>query len=219
MHKEMKPTLSILIPITPDRMETVKPLLRKFSTYNHGDFQIEMVGDELAYYRYYDFYTPEVEIILSLDDKILTLGEKRELLYKKAQGEYSWQIDSDDMIDYEAVELILKAINDESPDCITFEESVTIDGKLYRSNHSLEYDKWRDDFDGYDFTRSVFYKDVIKTEIAQSVPFPKIRYNEDEQWSALVMPHLKTEIHIPKQLYIYQYTSTPFNERYGITNG
>jgi hypothetical protein len=59
---------------------------------------------------------------------------------------------------------------------------------------------------------------VIKTEIARSVPFPPIRWNEDEQWAAALKPHLKTEIHIDEELYYYIHNSQPeeFNSRYGI---
>jgi hypothetical protein len=94
-----------------------------------------------------------------------------------------------------------------------------MNGNRYTCNHSLIYDDWRDNFDGYDFVRTPFYKDVIKTEIARSVPFEHIRYGEDHAWSRALKPHLKSEIHIPEELYIYQHTSKPeeFNERYGIT--
>lgn len=207
--------LSILIPITPDRMELVKTLLVRIPVYNHAKAEYLEADGKCRYLRLFsDIH--DVEIIFSMDQKQTPLGQKREWLYKKANGEYSWQIDSDDIIDQEAIELVLKAINDEHPDCVTFQEKCLMDGVVRTSNHSLKYDKWRDNYDGYDYTRSVFYKDVIKTSIAQSVPFPKVRWNEDEQWSYLITPHLKNEIHIDKDIYIYQYSSTPFNERYGI---
>lgn len=158
-----------------------------------------------------------IQIIKWCDNKELTIGEKRELLYQNATGKYSWQIDDDDDISDNAISLILKAIEQE-PDCITFEEHCNINGVYYTSNHALKYEKWQDNFDGYDFVRSPFYKDVIKTEIARSVPFPHIRYNEDEQWSMALRPHLKTEVHINEELYWYIHNSKPenHNERYGI---
>jgi hypothetical protein len=60
-------------------------------------------------------------------------------------------------------------------------------------------------------------KSVIKTEIARSVPIPKIRFGEDHQWAQALKPHLKSEIHIPQDIYFYQHQSSDFSERYGFT--
>jgi hypothetical protein len=118
-----------------------------------------------------------------MDNREMTIGEKRERLYGMAHGLYSWQIDSDDLIADNAIELILEAIKQET-DCITFEECVNIDGREYRSNHSLEYGDWEGDgqkelWDGFHFHRTPFMKSVIKTEIAKSVSIPHIRFGED----------------------------------------
>lgn len=209
-----KPILSILIPITPDRKESVQPLLRK-------------IGLGIGLYHFvddgewsYSWFTDDgiLELRIYQDNKELTIGEKRERLYKQSSGTYSWQVDSDDDIDNNAIELILEAIkNNPDVDCITFEEYCLMNGREFRSNHSLKYEDWADNFDGYDFVRTPFYKDVIRTEIAKSVPFEKIRYGEDHAWARALKPHLKTEVHIPQQLYRYIHESLPndFDERYG----
>jgi glycosyltransferase involved in cell wall biosynthesis len=209
--------LSILIPTTPERYETVVPLLKLIIG--------ELIETNVETYfgvnnfvvRWQSNKHGGVEVVMYSDEKTLTLGDKRERLYQLAQGEYSWQIDSDDMIAENAIEKILEAI-DNKPDCITFQEKCMMNCAYYTSNHSLKYDKWSDNHDGYNYTRTPFYKDVIKTEIARSVPFPHIRYNEDEQWSMALKPHLKTEVHIDEELYYYIYNSQPeeHNSRYGI---
>jgi hypothetical protein len=159
-----------------------------------------------------------VEVIEIKDDKSMTIGEKRELLYQKAKGLYSWQIDDDDSIDENAIVLILDAIG-ETPNipCITFKEKCLMNGVHKVANHSIKYAKWADNQDGYDYARSPFYKDVIRTDIAQKVPFPKIRWNEDEQWSYAILPLLTEENHIEKEIYhyIYEPKDSP-NERYGL---
>lgn len=208
--------LSILIPITPDRKEIVQKLLSKFGiTMGMNAF----VDDwwEILHWQNEDETT---EVVMMQDRKEMTIGEKREIMYQKAKGLYSWQIDSDDDIADDAIELILEAIKQE-PDCITFEEYVNIDGKEYKSNHSLSYPGWVGNgeyllSDGFHFWRTPFFKSVIKTEIARSVPILHIRFGEDNEWADKLQPHLKTEVHIPKQLYLYKHISSPFNERYGI---
>jgi glycosyltransferase involved in cell wall biosynthesis len=160
------------------------------------------------------------EILFFIDNKEMTIGEKRTRLYHMASGKYSVQIDDDDSISDDALWTILGMLP-QNADCITYQERCDINGLLLKSNHSLGYDDWAGDgsrelYDGFHFHRTPFFKDVIKTEIAKSVPIPKIRFGEDHEWAKALKPHLKTEIHINKELYYYQHTSTPFAERYGI---
>jgi len=218
------PLLSILIPCTPDRVDGLQHLLdvinfgqsfkkAKEKNENGGEWVLE-IGELLP--------KNEKELIIYCDDKILTIGEKRERLYQMATGIFSIQIDSDDLLAPNAIELILKAIkSNPEVDCITFQEFVSMDDKEYKSNHSLSYDGWYGDgthllHDGFHFHRTPFFKDVIKTQIAKSVPIRHIRWGEDNFWADDLHSHLKTEIHIPEQLYKYIHISSPHNERYGI---
>lgn len=198
-----KPLLSILIPTTLDRFNEYNQLIKRlYSIYPNlsKDGIVEEITDHAG--------------------KEMTIGEKREGLYKYANGIYSLQIDDDDDIADDAIGLILEAIKQE-PDCITFEEYVNIDGREYKSNHSLSYPGWVGNgeyllSDGFHFWRTPFFKSIIKTEIARSVPVPRIRWGEDNMWADELQKHLKTEVHISKQLYLYKHISSPFNERYGI---
>lgn len=196
-----QPLLSILIPYTLERTKE----------YNYLYNRLVSLGVNT------DKYKGIVEEISDFAGKEESIGSKRERMYNYANGLYSWQIDSDDDIADNSIEAILAAIkSNPDVDCITFEEHIDIDGKIQRSNHSLKYDDWHDNFDGFDYVRTPFMKDVIKTEIAKSVPIPHIRFGEDHQWAQALKPHLKTEIHIDEQLYRYIHRSSDFNERYGI---
>ena len=204
--------LSILIPITPDRLSTVRPLLTKLGymlgmmQYVNDEWVLEWENKELG-----------IELIMICDNKTMTIGEKREELYKKSNGIFSVQIDSDDNIADDAISKILEAIksNPEIP-CITFKENCMINGQYYSSNHSIKYDKWQDNFDGYDYVRSPFYKNVIRTDLAKQVPFEHIRWNEDERWSYAIKPLLTDEIHLDEEIYYYIHNSTDPTERYGL---
>jgi hypothetical protein len=192
----MKPLLSILIPTVVGREKEFDLLMKCLEKQYSGD---------------------EVEIAYIKDDKTMTIGEKREKLYAMANGLFSWQVDDDDDVHPQAIPLILEAIKS-NPEitCITFREKCLMRGEYKSSNHSIKYDKWRDNFDGYDYVRTPFYKDVIRTDIAQSVPFPHIRYNEDEQWAGAIKPLLTDEIHLDEEIYIYIYDpKDTHNERYG----
>lgn len=211
-----KPLLSILIPTVVGREEELSILkahLECNQFYNRWVAVSEQNGCSI--HTDHDLLSP-VEIIVCKDDKTLAIGEKREMLYQLARGEYSIQIDDDDSLSDDAIGIFLKEIQNK-PQCITFRENCSINGVYHSSNHSIKYEKWQALFDGFHFVRCPFYKDVIRTDIARSVPFPKIRWNEDEQWSMALKPHLTSEIHIDQELYFYQYTSTDHNTRYGIT--
>lgn len=208
--------LSILIPSTPDRKEDLQKLLECIDKQEYVR-KVDMYDvDGLKCERYWDILCP-IEVLVFEDAKIMTIGEKRELLYKHAKGTHSIQVDSDDLLAPNAIQLILEAIrsNPEIP-VITFRERCMINGEYKSSNHSIKYEKWQDNFDGYSFVRCPFYKDVIRTDIAKSVPFNRVRWNEDEQQSMALKPLLTDEIHIDKELYYYIYNETNPTERYGL---
>jgi len=216
---ENKILLSILIPTVTGRYEPfgklISTILNQLDTSSTMTTVLNKPPCTLIEYNHGK--SDIVEIIFALDEKQMTIGEKREELYKYANGLFSWQIDDDDSIAPNAIQLILEAIKSNTDvDCITFEEHIDIDGKIQRSNHSLKYDDWHDNYDGYDYVRTPFMKSVIKTEIARSVPIPHIRFGEDHQWSQALKPHLKTETHIDEQIYRYIHRSSNPTERYGL---
>lgn len=198
-----QPLLSILIPTTPERQVEFDRLLDRLEILSAG-YSVKIISDDTG--------------------KQMTIGEKRERLYKAANGLYSWQIDSDDDIADNAIELIMAAIkNNPGVDVISFEEYCNMDGKEYKSNHSNDYLDWEGDGsfefpDGFHFHRTIFYKDVIKTELAKSVPFVYCRFGEDHLFAKDLKPHIKSEFHIAEQLYRYIHVSSDFNERYGLNS-
>lgn len=197
----MTPIISIMIPLTPDRELPFSYLMAELNR------QIQEWCHE-----------GEAELYFDLDNKEISIGEKRQRMYQRARGKYSWQIDSDDFVSPNAIRDILRAA-DQNIDVITFKEHCTINGIEFTSNHSLKYADWAENADGYDFVRTPFMKSVIKTEIAKSVDIPFLRYGEDHAWARLLKPILKTEFHFDKFIYYYQHHSKPenFNTRYGIT--
>lgn len=218
---EQKPLLSILIPTVVGREEQFKKLVWE-TIRSQTEFNICIQGRYGQFEGGTEMKLREVEILYLKDNKEITIGEKREQLYQIANGKYSWMLDDDDSISPNAIELILEAIkNNSDVDVISFEEYVNIDGKEFRSNHSNSYDDWNGDgnsilSDGFHFQRTIFFKDVIRTELAKSVPVPRLRWAEDHEWAKLLKPLIKSELHISEQLYRYIHISSNHNERYGI---
>src|SRR3954463_7941555 len=215
-----QPLLSILIPTVVGREDELNGLIKKIcgSTVYYNTIE-DFKGMRFIYY-----YVPgggDIEIVIGKDTKEITIGEKRELLYKRAKGLFSWQIDDDDSIAPNAIELILQAIKDNpTVDVISFEEYCNMDGKEYKSNHSATYSGWYGDgshllHDGFHFHRTPFFKDVIRTELAKSVPIPHIRFGEDNEFADSLLPLIKSEHHISEPLYRYIHISSDHETRYG----
>jgi hypothetical protein len=192
--------LSILIPTIHERRLQFNALMARL---------YKEIGDMKAFGL--------VVVQWEVDDKQMTIGEKRNILYAKSDGMYSLMLDDDDDLVPGAIAKILMALGT-GPDCVTYLESCSMNGKKYLSNHSLLYQNWAENYDGYDFVRTPYFKDVILTEIARRVPVPPVRYGEDHIWSINLKPHLRTQVHLDEIIYLYQHESKPenFNQRYGI---
>ena len=197
-----QPLLTIAFPTTEERTEQ----FCRF--YNQLAEQMNKLEDSSV-----------VEVISDTTGKEMPVGKKRTQLYLRAKGLYTFMPDDDDSVAPDFIEKVLNAIIEHKPDCITYYESVEIDGEKSMANHSIKYNNWHDYPkwpEGFKYARTPYFKDVIKTEIAQSVEVPEIRWNEDEQWANALHPLLKTEYHIDEVMYIYKTESTNPVEKYGL---
>ena len=61
--------------------------------------------------------TPEVEVLTEIDRGEKTIGEKRNILLERATGDYISFVDDDDIVAYDYVDSILRAI-ETSPDVV-----------------------------------------------------------------------------------------------------
>jgi hypothetical protein len=165
-----------------------------------------------------------VEVISCKDNKEMSIGAKRQKLYEDSKGLFSVQIDDDDTLHDSFIDNVINALTGDIADidCVTYNELCFIKNhprKLAVNkfvSHSIKYDCWMDNFDGYDHVRTPYHKDVIRTSLCLQAGVPDVRFNEDEQFSKLIKPLLKKEIHIDEYLYIYQYNYEPHNQKYGI---
>lgn len=202
----MKPLLSILIPTVEGREWEFERLLNEITKQC-----IDLNG--------------EVQIMFLKDDKKITIGEKRQRLYELSIGEYSVQIDDDDMIAPDYIEKVLNAVKS-NPDCVCYFEHVNFSGQTKVSCHSNDFADWGENFTDkqgqfYNYIRTPFFKDVIKTDICRQIPVPNIRYAEDIEWARALKKSglIRTEVFINEFMYFYSYTNqteAQMRERYGI---
>lgn len=191
--------LSIMLPTTVDRRKKFYVLLESI---------LKQVNDCNI--------QEEVEILIDEDEKQKSIGKKRQDLLERANGVFVVGCDSDDSLSNTYISEIINAIkNNPDTDHIGFLEKCNINGEESISIFSIRHQVWGENKYGYDHIRCANPKSVIRRDIALKVGFEDSRFGEDRIFSEKVTPLLKTEVFIEKQLYFYNYTSTPHNERYG----
>jgi glycosyltransferase involved in cell wall biosynthesis len=106
-----------------------------------------------------ELYKNEVEIIFLRDNKEISIGQKRQKLLEKANGDFVVMIDDDDDISENYIQSIIDAICPEI-DCIGFEiECYGTTGKT--ASVSNKWDDWADNKEGYDYVRTPYNKSPI----------------------------------------------------------
>lgn len=146
------------------------------------------------------------EVVYRIHDagRSMTTGRKRNELIQHSSSEYFVFIDSDDMVTSDYVQTILEAI-DKGPDCITYRGYMTTSGKS-REEWVIKLGSQYITKDGVHY-RWPNHISVMKRSKVGHVKFPDIWKQEDYQWSQKIhaLKLLKTEVHIDREMYHYDY--------------
>ena len=158
----------------------------------------------------------QVEILIEKDNGTITIGTKRNVLLKRAQGEYVCFIDDDDLVSNDYVSKILEAIKS-NPDCCGIEGLIFLRPRIRdRYNpkkrlrgqrvqrkfiHSIRYKTWFEEHLVY--YRCPNHLNPVKKELALQVMFASLDDGEDRDYSIRLLPLLKTETYIKGIIYNY----------------
>lgn len=164
----------------------------------------------------------DVEVIYCRDNKEMSIGVKRQLLLDKCDAVYFVQIDDDDDVRRRYVHDVVKILRMYTPDCIGYLEQCIINGQKKIACHSNRFLSWGENIQGFDYVRTIFCKDVIKTEIARKIGFADMRFGEDYDFSKRLKESRLLEIEYFVNDVMYYYESNTLNqnehnERYGIS--
>ena len=160
-----------------------------------------------------------VECIFEKDNKEISIGKKRQKLYERSKGKFSWQIDDDDSIDSDAIINIVNYIRETDCDYIGSYERCNVDGLIFTTKHSNQFLDWCDyKAEGCVYGRTPFFKDPILTEYCLKVGVKDLRFGEDHDFARRMKESglIQNEVFHEDILYYYRRISTPHNERYGI---
>lgn len=150
----------------------------------------------------------DVEILGLYDNKISTVGEKRQNLLNIAKGDYIVFIDDDDRIAPDYVKEIMNVLTkNPQVDCVVFDVMCTLNNKkqIIRK-YGVELDYWISD-DEKNSSGKPSHIMVYKKSIAERHKFPFINRGEDVEWTKRVCKHVKKQIRINKVLYYYDFNS------------
>ena len=188
------PSLSVLIPATPKRIVSyLCPLLSNLEA------QVAKLD-----------HPGKVEILTFLDNRMRTIGEKRDALVQMSRGKFVAFCDDDDLVSEDYLQSLTDAIAIATPrtSVITFDQRVIVNGVEAICSFSLNHPN--EPFIPPYFRRNAWHVCAWRGEIARRFRFPVSNYGEDWGWAKhLVMdvtdPGPGEEIHLPKVLHTYRY--------------
>lgn len=182
------PKLSILIPSIPSRV-----VQKMIPLYNKLLKQAESLSNP-----------KDVEIICLIDNKMRSIGYKRESLVYIARGNFLAFVDDDDDIEDCYLQKAIDAItSNPNVDVVTFKEKVYLNGKgPYHLTFELGYPN-NDPVTVVNAKRPPWHSCFWNRKIAQKYHFPDLMTEEDWAWCAQLNKIATTSYHIDDFLKIY----------------
>lgn len=151
-----------------------------------------------------------VEIIVLIDNREISIGAKRNHLMEMAKGEYVCYFDDDDMPSANYINFILKALKSK-PDVVCFNGDITMQGSnpmewrlgLGLSRVTNYYMGRPESFDA-----PPNHIAVMKKELVKNYKFLEINFGEDCDWADRIAKDniLKTEVKINEKIYHYVFS-------------
>ena len=183
--------LSICIPSIPNRLESC--LTKRY------DELMSQVGDE-----------KDIEILSLVDNKVMSIGRKKNLLIQMSRGKYVTVLDDDDYFSDNYVAgmraTIQKIIDTDSDiDVLCYWQKAIVNNVPSTIKTSIHYNI--ETFKPCSETkRPPWQWCAWKTELAKSVEFSNTNFSEDSDFTIAAVKKAKTELIVPKILHHYNYS-------------
>ncbi|CAB1128377.1 protein of unknown function [Candidatus Hydrogenisulfobacillus filiaventi] len=179
--------LSILIPALPERLPLLTPTLETLTAQAAGK---------------------DVEVLVLVDNRRRSIGEKRNALLDMAQGDFVVFIDDDDTVAPDYVDLLYGAIREHpEADCIVFDVEVHFRGQFSKiARYGVEFELGEDPAFYY---RKPNHLMCYARRIARRHRYRDASWGEDTEWAERAHKDVSTQIRIPAVLYHYRVGQHP----------
>lgn len=151
-----------------------------------------------------------VEILTLIDNKSMTIGEKRQSLLNAARGRWVGFLDDDDMVSDDYVESLTKAMIEKPADVITFDQHCTVNGEEFAVNFKVgnPHEPFVPGSGIPMIKRPPYHMCFWHSKIAKNIQFRQSSYGEDLDWISRMLPYVTSETHIDKMLHYYRYSDS-----------
>ena len=148
----------------------------------------------------------KVEYVVALDEKIKTVGEKRNEVLDRARGKYVCFIDDDDLVSAIYFQALVETLeNHPQVDCVGFKGMYYEHGEPQMVfHHAIQNGgHWKDE-NGIQ-RRPVNHLNPVRTEFARKIRFPEKSFGEDSDYCDRLLDSglIKSEAFIDLILYHY----------------
>jgi hypothetical protein len=140
-----------------------------------------------------------VEVIVEKDNGLISVGEKRNSLLSKSNGEYICFIDDDDFISENYLNLILQNLK---KDILLIRIKHLINGVKSKSIQTSLYIDYLETNE-FIFKTNHFHLCPIKKVIAENIKFQQINFAEDLDYSQKIVPLIQSYDFLEEEIYIY----------------
>lgn len=207
------PLLSILIPSISERKAQLNNLLAELDRQCGGIKDIATYESEEGENIFTHYFHNGVAASVFIDDKVITIGEKRNLLLEIAEGGHLCFCDDDDDIAPNYIDLLLEGVK-KDVDCCSLKGIITTDGKdPHYFEHSKKCKEYKTNsntnFESGDIKYERFnnHLNVLRSSIAKQFKFPEKSWGEDTDFATQIRDSglLKTEHYINQVIYYYKF--------------
>lgn len=159
----------------------------------------------------------DIEVLSIMDNRVISVGRKRTLLFASAAGRYTCLIDDDDDVTDDFVETMRAAITDDlSVDVICYSQDADMNGNRWLVKTSLDhdkthpYDQMKVGADGLPLPclRPPWHWCAWRTDFARRFPFGDSNTQEDTVFVRSAIAEAKTQLVIDKVLCRYRWSPT-----------
>lgn len=149
-----------------------------------------------------------VEVLTLIDNKSMTIGEKRQALLNAARGRWMGFLDDDDMVSDDYVESLTKAMLENPADVITFDQHCSVNGEEFNVNFRIgnPHEPFVPGSGIPVIKRPPYHMCFWRSKIAKNIPFRPSSYGEDLDWVMRMIPYVTSETHLDKVLHHYRYS-------------